>query len=327
MAPYGDEVERYGNRMPVRKHRRDKSEISCCLKYLIFGFNVIFWLMGLSIMVVGVWAWTEKDIFNNLSRLTNIALDPAFVLIVIGGITFIIGFTGCVGALRENTCLLAAYAIFLGILLLLEMTAGILGFIFKDWIKSQATNGFQAFIVFYRDDPDRQNLIDWIQEQWLGCCGIEGPKDWDMNIYFNCSSVEVGSREACGVPFSCCKRQPNELIKNKQCGYDVRRSDYQRDKSHVIYEKGCLRAGEEWIEANLVPVAGVAVGLAVLQGKLRRSEIVYEQGCLHVGEEWIATNLVPLSGSLLVVAFAQILGICFAQNLRADIFAQKARWH
>lgn len=28
----------------------------------------------------------------------------------------------------------------------------------------------------YRDDPDRQNLVDWIQEQWLECCGIEGPK-------------------------------------------------------------------------------------------------------------------------------------------------------
>lgn len=37
------------------------------------------------------------------------------------------------------------------------------------------------------------------------------------------------------------------------------------DKSTVIYEKGCLRAGEEWIEANLVPVAGVSVGVAVLQ--------------------------------------------------------------
>ena len=52
-----------------------------------------------------------------------------------GAITFIIGFTGCVGALRENTGLLAAYAIFLAILLLLEMTAGILGFIFKDWVR------------------------------------------------------------------------------------------------------------------------------------------------------------------------------------------------
>ncbi|XP_068232686.1 tetraspanin-5 isoform X2 [Palaemon carinicauda] len=273
--------------MPVKRYRRDQSEVSCCLKYVIFGFNVIFWLLGLSILAIGVWAWTEKDTFNNLSRLTNIALDPAFLFIIAGTITFTIGFTGCLGALRENTALLACYAIALAILLLLEMTAGILGFIFKDWIKSQATNGFQAFIVHYRDDPDQQNLIDWIQEKWLECCGIEGPKDWDRNVYFNCSSEAVGSREACGVPFSCCKQKANEVIKNKQCGYDVRKSDYQGDRSLVIYERGCLRAGEEWIESNLVPVAGVAVGVAVLQ----------------------------------------ILGICFAQNLRADIYAQKAKWN
>jgi len=54
----------------------------------------------------------------------------------------------------------------------------------------------------------------------------------------------------------------------------------------VVYERGCLRAGEEWVEYNLIPVAGVAVGIAILQ----------------------------------------ILGICFAQNLRADIFAQKSKW-
>nr|KAF7421479.1 hypothetical protein H0235_009315 [Vespula pensylvanica] len=48
----------------------------------------------------------------------------------------------------------------------MEMTAGVLGFIFKDWIKSQATGGFQAFIIHYREDPDQQNLIDWIQEDW-----------------------------------------------------------------------------------------------------------------------------------------------------------------
>ena len=80
-------------------------------------------------------------------------------------------------------------------------------------IKDQATNGFQAFIVHYRDDPDQQNLIDWIQGGWvrsniyvniafpfikiysqLQCCGIEGPHDWDRNVYFNCSSASVGSR-------------------------------------------------------------------------------------------------------------------------------------
>lgn len=46
----------------------------------------------------------------------------------------------------------------------------------------------------------------------LQCCGIEGPKDWDRNNYFNCSSSDIGSREACGVPFSCCKRKPNVNI-------------------------------------------------------------------------------------------------------------------
>ncbi|XP_074116251.1 tetraspanin 26A isoform X1 [Cotesia typhae] len=274
--------------MPARKYRRDTSEVSCCLKYVIFGFNVLFWWLGLGIMAVGVWAWKEKETFSNLSQLTNVALDPAFILILVGTVTSVIGFTGCVGALRENTCLLATYAIFLGTLLLLEMTIGVLGFIFKDWIKSQATGGFQAFIIHYRDDPDQQNLIDWIQEDWLQCCGIEGPKDWDRNNYFNCSSSEIGSSEACGVPFSCCKREPNvrsEITKNKQCGYNVRKPGNTSDVS--IYEKGCIQAGEEWMEKNLLVIATTAI----------------------------------------ITAFAQILGICFAQNLRADIFAQKAKWH
>ncbi|KAK5649404.1 hypothetical protein RI129_000433 [Pyrocoelia pectoralis] len=273
--------------MPVRKYKREASEVSGCLKYMIFGFNVLFWLLGLGILTIGVWAWSEKDIFNNLGRVANIALDPAFVLICIGTVTFIIGFTGCVGALRENTCLLAAYAIFLSILLLLEMTAGILGFVFKDWIKSQATAGFQTFIIHYREDPDQQNLIDWIQEDWLQCCGIEGPKDWDRNNYFNCSSRDIGSREACGVPFSCCKRKSNEVIKNKQCGYDVRRPSFNFDVAKIINEKGCLQSAEEWIERNMITLTTCAI----------------------------------------FILFAQILGICFAQNLRADIFAQKAKWH
>jgi len=271
------------------RYRRDQSEVSCCLKYVIFGFNVIFWLLGLGILAIGVWAWTEKDTFNNLSLLTNIALDPAFIFIWAGAITFLIGFTGCVGALRENTALLAAYSIFLALLLVLELTAGILGFIFKDWIKEQAKSGFEAFIVHYRDDTDQQNLIDWIQGDWLECCGINGPEDWNMNVYFNCSSASFGSREACGVPFSCCKPKEGEVIKNVQCGYDVRKESYLGDVNDIINVQGCLEAGELWLTSpnHLTVVAGTAVG----------------------------------------IAFIQILGICFAQNLRADIFAQMSKWH
>lgn len=55
----------------------------CSFLNLLFLFVLFQWL-GLGIMAVGVWAWTEKDTFNNLSRLTNVALDPAFILILVG---------------------------------------------------------------------------------------------------------------------------------------------------------------------------------------------------------------------------------------------------
>ena len=37
------------------------------------------------------------------------------------------------------------------------------------------------------------------------------------------------------------------------------------DLTTVIYDRGCLRSGEEWVERNLVPVAVFAVAIAVLQ--------------------------------------------------------------
>lgn len=37
------------------------------------------------------------------------------------------------------------------------------------------------------------------------------------------------------------------------------------DLTQVIYDRGCLRSGEDWVRRNLVPVAAVAVALAVLQ--------------------------------------------------------------
>lgn len=42
------------------------------------------------------------------------------------------------------------------------------------------------------------------------CCGVESYKDWSRNIYFLCSDTNP-SVEACGVPFSCCLHQHNQV--------------------------------------------------------------------------------------------------------------------
>ena len=64
-------------------------------------------------------------------------------------------------------------------------------------IKSQATGGFQAFIIHYREDPDQQNLIDWIQEDWV--CIV---------IYIGLYRVAAEKTENPLIIF------PNKMIKN-----------------------------------------------------------------------------------------------------------------
>lgn len=53
---------------------------------------------------------------------------------------------------------------FLGLIFFLELTAGILAFVFKDWIKDQLNFFINNNVKAYRDDIDLQNLIDFAQE-------------------------------------------------------------------------------------------------------------------------------------------------------------------
>uniref|UniRef100_A0A8C1Q018 Tetraspanin 5a n=1 Tax=Cyprinus carpio TaxID=7962 RepID=A0A8C1Q018_CYPCA len=266
-------------------------EVSCCIKYFIFGFNIIFW-----------------GVLSNISSITDLGgFDPVWLFMVVGGVMFILGFAGCIGALRENTLLLKFFSVFLGIIFFLELTAGVLAFVFKDWIKDQLNFFINNNIRAYRDDIDLQNLIDFTQEYWE-CCGAFGADDWNLNIYFNCTDSNP-SREKCGVPFSCCTKDPAEDVINTQCGYDVRAKP-DAEQTTYINVKGCVPQFEKWLQDNLTVVAGIFIGIALLQ--VRTSSATAD--CIFCFY-FIFLSLFP-----------QIFGICLAQNLVSDIEAVRASW-
>uniref|UniRef100_S4RW91 Tetraspanin n=1 Tax=Petromyzon marinus TaxID=7757 RepID=S4RW91_PETMA len=251
-------------------------------EYIIFSHNYIFQLVGAAFLAIGLWAWAEKGVLSNLSSITDLkGFDPVWLFIVVGTVMFILGFAGCIGALRENTYLLKFFSTFLGLIFFLELTAGVLAFVFKDWLRDQLNFFIYNNVKAYRDDIDLQNLIDFAQDYWQ-CCGAHGPLDWDENIYFNCS-IKNRSREKCGVPFSCCVKDPAEDVVNTQCGYDVRLKT-ELDQQSYIYTKGCVTQFEKWLQNNLILVAGIFIGIALVQ----------------------------------------IFGICLAQNLVGDVEAVKA---
>lgn len=99
----------------------------------------------------------------------------------------------------------------------------------------------------------------------LGCCGVENSKDWEHNIYFNCSSR---ASERCGVPYSCCKNPYSSLedkdkkLVNLQCGYGALEPT---TGLNFEYSKGCFPTFKTWIKDNMIPIAGVGIFIAVLQ--------------------------------------------------------------
>nr|XP_057933608.1 tetraspanin-33 [Doryrhamphus excisus] len=247
-----------GRRKRGSGHDEDFSFVSPVVKYLLFLFNFIFWLIAMAMIAIGVYARVEKHAETALACLS---VDPAMMLLVVGVLMFIITFCGCVGSLRENICLLQFFCISLTIIFLLQLAAGVLGFIFSDKARNKVTQMVTNAIVHYRDDIDLQNLIDFGQKQF-SCCGAVTYGDWSKNMYFNCTASNP-SQERCAVPFSCCIITKDEVI-NTMCGQGMQEMEYVK-ASNYIYTNGCIDKVVDWIHSNLFLLGGIALGLAIPQ--------------------------------------------------------------
>uniref|UniRef100_A0A3B4GVG2 Tetraspanin n=1 Tax=Pundamilia nyererei TaxID=303518 RepID=A0A3B4GVG2_9CICH len=228
---------------------REFTFVSPAVKYLLFIFNFIFWVMS---------SLSPSALETALACL---AVDPAVMLLIVGVLMFIITFCGCVGSLRENLCLLQTFCICLIVIFILQLTAGVLGFIFSDKARGKVTEVINNAIVHYRDDIDLQNLIDFGQEEF-DCCGALRYLDWSQNMYFNCSK-DNPSRERCSVPFSCCILR-NDTVINTMCGHNIQELDYI-EAGNRIHTNGCIDKIVDWIHSNLFLLGGIALGLAIPQ--------------------------------------------------------------
>lgn len=271
-----------GGQPPTRRHRRripsGFTYISTCVKYTMFFFNFLFWLSGLLLVAVGVYAaldkWSSGEAFK-LKTIFDVMFNIGFLLMIIGGVIFIVSFAGCIGALRENMFLLKFYSLCLLIFFLAEMTLLALSFIYPNKLTEFLEEELsEKLIQSYRDDLDFQNLIDLVQHDFM-CCGIssEGYRDWSKNEYFNCTrnKADNPSVERCGVPYSCCHYEgrsgpdaDSDLV-NLMCGFGVQEMKDPLEVINLINITGCIPTIQTLIENNLYTVVGVAIGVAVSQ--------------------------------------------------------------
>ncbi|KPP74624.1 tetraspanin-2-like [Scleropages formosus] len=104
-----------------------------CVKYLLFIFNFIFWLVGSLVLAVGLWLrFDQKTVWLLNDDAPDTFFIGVYILIGAGGLMMLVGFFGCCGAVRESQCLLGLFFACLVVIFGAEVAAGVFGFLNKE---------------------------------------------------------------------------------------------------------------------------------------------------------------------------------------------------
>lgn len=112
------------------------------------------------------------------------------------------------------------------------------------------------------------------------------------------------------------------LIIRLQCWFDLCVLEMflqDSEQRTFIYIKGCVPQFEKWLQDNLTVVAGIFIGIALLQV---RKSLLLNLISVNFLWTWQPDNLIWS----LVRFLLQIFGICLAQNLVSDIEAVRESW-
>uniref|UniRef100_A0A3Q1BN76 Tetraspanin n=1 Tax=Amphiprion ocellaris TaxID=80972 RepID=A0A3Q1BN76_AMPOC len=183
----------------------------CCVKYMLFLFNLLFWLGGCGLLGVGVWLSVSQGSFATLSP-SFPSLSAANLIITLGTVVMVTGFLGCLGAIKENKCLLLS-------------------------VSENARRDLKEGLVLYNTDNNAGLRDAWntIQGEWR-CCGVMNHNDWYVALHENvvpdrcCQQVFPGCgrnasnafwtrlhRSKCclwiqSLTYCCCPKQRNEQL-------------------------------------------------------------------------------------------------------------------
>jgi len=236
------------------------------LKYLLFAFNFVFWMAGVTVFGTGIWSRIKARDMETLLGDSQTMNSAPNLMIVAGIFVMFIGFVGCCGAHKEHKCLLMMYVVLLLLIFAMEIAAGIMAYRKKDDVQAELTKNIREVV----DNDYNKNLnpaqmlltqtIDWFQQN-VKCCGALSANDWTTSSWFSMEMAVVSNRSAdiSLVPWSCCR----EVVDG--CNYGNRTIPAVVALNETIYVEGCVPAGRRYIKDHLWAVMSISVGVAFIQ--------------------------------------------------------------
>ncbi|XP_065175666.1 CD151 antigen-like [Sycon ciliatum] len=219
------------------------------LKWALFFFNILFWVLGIAVFGVGIYVKTDhSDYAIIMDEHSN---GYSGTLIAVGAIVMVVGLVGCIGTLKENRTLLVVYASLVSLIFILECVAGGLGYQFRDKLRDEVIKGMNTTIAKY--DPAVNNRIRnaWKSVQAENeCCGVQQDEDWLSNETLWYDFLVMHQRlDKKELPYSCC------LPSNVPCSIYA--------ENH--YNETCFGVVHSAVRYHWKELAGTAIGIAFAQ--------------------------------------------------------------
>ncbi|KAJ8775441.1 hypothetical protein J1605_016291 [Eschrichtius robustus] len=279
------------SKAPQKKMSAQDSCLSL-IKYLLFVFNLFFFVLGSLIFCFGIWILIDKTSFVSFVGLSFMPLQIWSKALAISGIlTMGLALLGCVGALKEFRCLLGLYFGTLLLLFATQITLGILISTQKVQLERKVEDVVLKTIQTYRAHPEEtaaEESWDYVQFQ-LRCCGWNSPQDW-----FRIPSLRSNESRGHRVPCSCY----NSSATNDSAIFDkisfpqfsrlgpLARPRHNADiclvpANSYIYREGCARSLQKWLHNNFISIVGICLGVGLLEVSVAGLSLLLPRSMLH----------------------------------------------
>ncbi|XP_005663935.1 CD63 antigen [Sus scrofa] len=208
-----------------------------CVKFLLYVLLLAFCACAVGLIAVGI--WVQLVLNQTITQgATPGSLLPV-VIIAVGAFLFLVAFVGCCGTCKENYCLMVTFAIFLSLIMLVEVAAAIAGYVFRDKVKAEFNKDFQQQMQNYPKNNHTALILDRMQEDFK-CCGAANYTDWEK--------ILLSPKR---VPDSCC------VNVTQHCGVNFNVKE--------IHNEGCVEKIGSWLRSNVLVAAAAALGIAFVE--------------------------------------------------------------
>ncbi|XP_012288832.1 CD151 antigen [Orussus abietinus] len=271
------------------------------LKVAFFTFNLLIWLAGCTVLVIGAWLLLEPS-KGHLLNLFVPSLTPhetthliAYSLLGLGVTVLTVGFFGCRAAFHENQCILAIYMSMLIALIVTELVTaavgGLMTFRILAGLEERLTDKLAENYGHDPADPTSDipfsHSLDFAQFKF-NCCGIHGDGDYNGTAWWRDGQISGTRRQ---VPVTCCVLKNSE-VKNTGSPMSV--------VSRVFH----MNNEKPWLHPQLRDEAACQVVDEVGHEGYRHKE-----GCLGKVTSWLQYESLTLVFLGMAMAGIQTFGI------------------